>query len=65
MVEKIVPYSNLKLDFKPEKKEVTYNNIKSVGAHNNGEPMAEKVTVSIIKADIGSICGHMTPHPSM
>ena len=27
--------------------------------------MAEKVTVSIIKADIGSICGHMTPHPSM
>ena len=27
--------------------------------------MAEKVTVSIIKADIGSIAGHMTPHPSM
>ena len=28
MVEKIVPYSNLKLDFKLEKKEVTFNNIK-------------------------------------
>lgn len=25
----------------------------------------EKVTVSIIKADVGSVCGHMTPHPSM
>lgn len=27
--------------------------------------MTDKVTVSIIKADIGSVCGHMAPHPAM
>ena len=27
--------------------------------------MAEKVTVSVIKADVGSVCGHTRPHPSM
>lgn len=33
---------------------------------NNGEFMAaEKVTVSIIKADVGSVVGHSRPHPSM
>ena len=26
---------------------------------------AEKVTVSIIKADVGSVVGHARPHPSM
>lgn len=25
----------------------------------------KKVTVSMIKADIGSVAGHMTPHPAM
>ena len=28
MVEKIVPYSNLKLNFKPEKKEVSFKDTK-------------------------------------
>ena len=27
--------------------------------------MAEKVTISVIKADVGSVCGHTRPHPSM
>ena len=27
--------------------------------------MAEKVTVSVIKADVGSVVGHSRPHPSM
>lgn len=27
--------------------------------------MAKKVTVSVIKADVGSVCGHTRPHPSM
>lgn len=27
--------------------------------------MAQKVTVSVIKADVGSVCGHTRPHPSM
>ena len=26
---------------------------------------AEKVTVSVIKADVGSVVGHSRPHPSM
>lgn len=30
-----------------------------------GELMAEKVTISVIKADVGSVCGHTRPHPSM
>ena len=27
--------------------------------------MAQKVTVSVIKADVGSVCGHTRPHPDM
>jgi fructose 1,6-bisphosphate aldolase/phosphatase len=27
--------------------------------------MAQKVTVSVIKADVGSVCGHTRPHPAM
>jgi fructose 1,6-bisphosphate aldolase/phosphatase len=27
--------------------------------------MAEKITVSLIKADVGSIAGHSRPHPRM
>ncbi|NLN71879.1 MAG: fructose 1,6-bisphosphatase [Thermoplasmatales archaeon] len=27
--------------------------------------MTKKVTVSVIKADVGSVCGHTRPHPSM
>ena len=27
--------------------------------------MAEKVTITVIKADVGSVCGHTRPHPSM
>ncbi|NLL95060.1 MAG: fructose 1,6-bisphosphatase [Thermoplasmatales archaeon] len=27
--------------------------------------MAGKITVSVIKADVGSVCGHTRPHPSM
>jgi len=27
--------------------------------------MVQKVTVSVIKADVGSVCGHTRPHPSM
>lgn len=27
--------------------------------------MAEKVTLSVIKADVGSVAGHSCPHPSM
>jgi fructose 1,6-bisphosphate aldolase/phosphatase len=27
--------------------------------------MVEKVTVSVIKADVGSVCGHSRPHPKM
>lgn len=27
--------------------------------------MAKKVTVSVIKADVGSVCGHTRPHPEM
>jgi len=29
------------------------------------EIMAEKVTLSVIKADVGSVAGHSCPHPSM
>lgn len=27
--------------------------------------MTKKVTISVIKADVGSVCGHTRPHPSM
>ncbi|TFG67774.1 MAG: fructose 1,6-bisphosphatase, partial [Methanomassiliicoccus sp.] len=27
--------------------------------------MSEKITVSLIKADVGSIAGHSRPHPKM
>lgn len=27
--------------------------------------MSEKVTLSVIKADVGSVCGHSRPHPKM
>ena len=27
--------------------------------------MADKVTITVIKADVGSVCGHTRPHPSM
>ncbi|MCQ2086153.1 MAG: fructose-1,6-bisphosphatase, partial [archaeon] len=27
--------------------------------------MTENVTISVIKADVGSVCGHTRPHPSM
>ncbi|MFA5313199.1 MAG: fructose 1,6-bisphosphatase, partial [Methanomassiliicoccales archaeon] len=27
--------------------------------------MSDRVTVSIIKADVGSVCGHSRPHPKM
>ena len=31
-----------------------------------GESMSEeKITVSVIKADVGSVVGHSRPHPSM
>ncbi|HEY7675714.1 MAG TPA: fructose 1,6-bisphosphatase, partial [Candidatus Methylomirabilis sp.] len=27
--------------------------------------MGEKITLSIIKADVGSVAGHVRPHPDM